>query len=183
MKLSMIRESIGTTTGCIATGVMPGFFKKKKKKKEKPIAEAVKVGDRLVSGYGDVQEVIAAGRRNKKCRFFNCDYIMKCIKPDSVGYVEVGDLTAGWGDGSLNDEWASIPDKNKHLIMTEAEKGANRTSGYLGISGQSQPTNSMTTVWTTFKSPPVKKTFEKKYAMKLPNPDERLLKQHRGKGY
>jgi hypothetical protein len=104
MKLSMMRESIGTTTACIATGVMPGFFQKKKKKK-------------------------------------------------------------------------------KRKAISEAENGANRATGYLGISGQSQPTNSMTTVWTAFKSPPVNKTFEKKYAMKLPNPDERLLKQHRGKGY
>jgi hypothetical protein len=65
--------------------------------------------------------------------------------------------------------------------IEEVDAGANRASGYLGISGSKQPTNKMTTVWTTFKSPKGS-SWEQKYAA-THDPDERLLKPYRGKGY
>lgn len=81
--------------------------------------------------------------------------------------------------------------KKKTEAIKEAEAGANRASGYMGISRQKGTTNKIPDntqqVWTPLKSkkPPGSwKSFEKKYAVNpLPNPDERLLKTHRGKGY
>lgn len=53
--------------------------------------------------------------------------------------------------------------------------------GYLGVSKKKHPINKMTTVWTPFKSPKGK-SWEQQYA-DTNDPDERLLKQYRGKGY
>lgn len=67
------------------------------------------------------------------------------------------------------------------LDLSEDSQGS--AGGYLGgVSPRDQPVNQMTTVWTTFKSPKGKDRWEQKYAA-TNNPDERLLKQYRGKGY
>lgn len=73
------------------------------------------------------------------------------------------------------------PKKKRKKKIEEGEAGANRATGYLGISGGKQPKNKMTTVWTAFKSPKGS-SWEQKYAA-THDPDERLLKPFRGKGY
>jgi hypothetical protein len=67
--------------------------------------------------------------------------------------------------------------KKKRKKIVEAED--NTKLGYLNISTQKQPVNKMTNVWTTFK--PTKSKSGSIAAAKN-DPDERLLKQFRGKG-
>ena len=67
--------------------------------------------------------------------------------------------------------------KKKKTAISEAED--NTKLGYLNITTQKQPTNKMTNVWTTFK--PTKSKSGSCAAAKN-DPDERLLKQFRGKG-
>lgn len=104
MKLSMLRESIGTTTGAIAVGPMVGLGERPKKKKRKSIKEG--------------------------------------------------------------------------------EAGSSIRTGYMGISGQDQPTNSVSSVWEPLDQPTKKgkMSWEKKYAADN-DPDTRLLKNFRGKGF
>jgi hypothetical protein len=71
----------------------------------------------------------------------------------------------------------STPKKKKKRKIVEAED--NTKLGYLNISTQKQPVNKMTNVWTTFK--PTKSKSGSIAAAKN-DPDERLLKQFRGKG-
>lgn len=71
-------------------------------------------------------------------------------------------------------------DSMGRLRISEDEK-AGVASGYLSISKRKQPINKMTTVWTAFKSPKGS-SWEQQYAAKN-DPDTRLLKQYRGKGY
>jgi hypothetical protein len=71
----------------------------------------------------------------------------------------------------------STPKKKKKRKIVEAED--NTKLGYLNITTQKQPVNKMTNVWTTFK--PTKSKSGSIAAAKN-DPDERLLKQFRGKG-
>ena len=66
-----------------------------------------------------------------------------------------------------------------YLNITTQKQPVNKVSGYLGVASQKQPVNKMTNVWTTFKPTKFKSGS---IAAAKNDPDERLLKQFRGKG-